>query len=141
MDRETFKEQIENELQKMSREKILFFAWLCAVRALPFIGARGHFAYLSTADKQKHLYALFRVLDLNYAAAATRAEVAAARAVANAAPYDHAANATANTVAYAAEAAEAAKFANANETSMQNILWEDIKKIQKKDKTFNRYVP
>ena len=36
---ETFRAQVEEKIGKMKRERILLFAWLCSVRALPFIGA------------------------------------------------------------------------------------------------------
>jgi len=60
MDKETFKEQIKRELQKMSRGQIVFFAWLCAVRTLPFISVKGNFSYLEENNRQKHLYAFLR---------------------------------------------------------------------------------
>ena len=62
-----FKVQIEKELRKISKkEDIVFFAWLCAVRALPFIGADGNFNYWKEEVRKKHLYAIFRALDLSY---------------------------------------------------------------------------
>ncbi|MCL2323819.1 MAG: ADP-ribosylation factor-like protein [Oscillospiraceae bacterium] len=64
MNDEAFKEQIEKELKKMKREQIVFFAWLCAVRALPFIGVRGNFDFWKEKDRKKNLLALFWALDV-----------------------------------------------------------------------------
>jgi len=60
-----FQEQVKSELQRMSSEEVVFFAWLCALRTLPYIGAKGNFNYWKKENRQKHLYALFRALDAN----------------------------------------------------------------------------
>jgi len=75
MDTEIFRKQVEEELKKMSGEQIVFFAWLCAVRALPFLCSEGNFNYWREKDLQRYLYAIFRALDTNvyYSAAYSRA--------------------------------------------------------------------
>jgi len=70
MDWESFEKQIRKELVNMSREQLVQFAWLSAVRALPFIGAGGNFDYWNNQDeegeKQYFLYIIFRALDVSY---------------------------------------------------------------------------
>ena len=58
MDNIIFEDQLKNKLQKMTEEQIVLFAWLCAVRALPFIGAKGNFNHWKQKDRQRHLYSL-----------------------------------------------------------------------------------
>jgi len=57
-----FREKIEVNLNQLGREQAIYFTWLCAVRALPFIGASGHFNYWK-GDIQQYLYTIFRTLD------------------------------------------------------------------------------
>jgi len=64
MNDETFRVQIKSELQKMSKEEIVYFSWISAVRALPFIGVRGNFDYWDKNDRKKYLYELFQTLDI-----------------------------------------------------------------------------
>ena len=117
-----FREQIFFDLKKMSKEKVVFFAWLCAVRALPFIGHKGNFDFWDE-NRKKYLYAIFRALDTScyyYTAAAANTDAAygkAVRATANArvvairASYaanaaDNAADNAANAAANAADSAD-----------------------------------
>ena len=65
MNEDNFEKKVERELQSMSSEQVVFFAWLCALRALPYIGAKGNFNCWKKKERQKHLYALFRDLDAN----------------------------------------------------------------------------
>ncbi len=65
MDNRIFKNQIDKELQKLDKEQVVFFTWLCAVRVLPFIGIEGNFNYWKKEERQKYLYTLFRSLDMN----------------------------------------------------------------------------
>ncbi|MCL2476588.1 COR domain-containing protein [Candidatus Bathycorpusculum sp.] len=68
-----FREQIQESLSDFSREDACFFAWLCAVRALPFLALKGNFDYWKHSYKrnqrQKHLFAVLNALDVTYAAA------------------------------------------------------------------------
>jgi len=84
---ETFREQVRRRLSGFSREDTCFFAWLCAVRALPFLGVKNRFDYWihRNGDKrQTHLSAVLRAIDISadaadtYAARAARAARAAA---------------------------------------------------------------
>ena len=61
-----FKEQVEKELQKHSQEEIVQFAWRCAVRSLPFLGAKGNFNFWETKDRQEYLQAIFYAMDISY---------------------------------------------------------------------------
>jgi len=65
MELKTFSQRVEEELQPMNREQIVFFAWLCAVRALPLTGNAGNFNYWGKKDRKKRLYFLFGALDTN----------------------------------------------------------------------------
>ena len=58
-----FREQIEQELKKLTPEQQLQFGWRCAIRALPFLGCQGHFDFWEDIDKQQNLYATLRALD------------------------------------------------------------------------------
>ncbi|MDR1379900.1 MAG: hypothetical protein LBJ47_00285, partial [Tannerella sp.] len=149
MDRSEFRSVVKRELIKLSREEIVYFAWLCAMRALPFLGKYGHFGFWEEKDKQKHLYSVFYALDISnvvgggvdayaYAyAAANAANATYAAAAANAATY--AAN-TANAAAYAATYAANAYAAAANAAyagaaasyRLKEIILKDLKNIKNK---------
>jgi len=73
---DSFIEQLKNELQKMDREQIARFAWLCAVRALPFVGAKGNFNHWEEMYRKRYLYYLFRLLDISYYSILAGAEAA-----------------------------------------------------------------
>jgi hypothetical protein len=62
---ETLKEKIVVELKLLNDEQIVHFAWLCAVRALPFLGSKGNFDFWSETQRQMHLYAVLYALDAN----------------------------------------------------------------------------
>lgn len=64
MERETFRYEVEKELRNMNRKQFVFFAWLCGLRTLPFIGAKGSFNYLEGENWKGYLYVLFRALDV-----------------------------------------------------------------------------
>ncbi|MCL2330352.1 MAG: hypothetical protein FWC56_03520, partial [Phycisphaerae bacterium] len=78
---ETFEREIKKGLQNLDRWQRVRFAWLCGVRALPFLGAKGHFEYWNSKKKgdlrQKHLLAVFRALDVAAAYAYDAAYAAA----------------------------------------------------------------
>ena len=83
MDQKTFEKQVEQELKKLSKEQIIHFAWLCAVRALPFLGSKGNFSFWDKEYLQKHLYSIFYALDVNasiHASIAAQAAYEAAKA-------------------------------------------------------------
>ncbi|MDR0969070.1 MAG: hypothetical protein LBM67_00850 [Lentimicrobiaceae bacterium] len=135
----------------MSREQLLLFAWLSAVRALPSLSIKGGFAYWKEKDRQKYLYAIFRALDANqyylktsvvayvaaYAAAGAAVDggdgVAAAYAVA-------AAVAAADTAVAAVAAADTAVAAARVNYNMQDILLNDLQNIQKGHTTFDSHL-
>jgi len=58
-----FKKQIEENINDLDTNQVVFFAWLCAVRSLPFIGISGNFNLWKESDKLKHLYAVINVID------------------------------------------------------------------------------
>jgi GTPase SAR1 family protein len=97
---------IKNRLKKLSSEQKAKFTWLCAIRALPFLGAKSNFSYWEEENKQIMLLSVFRAIDISayalYAADAADAAYAAyaAKAAADAAA-DAAAKAAANAVANA----------------------------------------
>jgi hypothetical protein len=43
MDLTTFRNKIEPELKRLTKEQLVHFAWLCAVSALPILGGKGNF--------------------------------------------------------------------------------------------------
>ncbi|MDR0459965.1 MAG: hypothetical protein LBH62_00775 [Nitrososphaerota archaeon] len=63
----SFKDQVKRKLFDISQKDTRFFAWLCAVRALPFLGAKGNFDYWiqsKNGDKrQKHLLSVLKAAD------------------------------------------------------------------------------
>lgn len=61
----TFREHIEKELVGLSKEQQVTFAWQCAVQALPFLGVKGNFDFWKDENKQQHLAAIFRSLDIS----------------------------------------------------------------------------
>lgn len=38
-------EELKKRLSKLRREQLVRFAWVCAMRALPFLGAQGNFNF------------------------------------------------------------------------------------------------
>ena len=123
----SFQEQVEESLSGFSRENVCFFAWLCAVRALPFLAVSGNFNYWKSSEhedqRQKHLFAILHALDnaAHYAtdssfspsarhASALASDVASAtRTPYSASSADlYAASAAASTASAAASAASAA---------------------------------
>jgi GTPase SAR1 family protein len=59
-----FEGKIEQGLKGLSRKQICQFAWLCGVRALPFLSDES-FIYWPKEDVQKHLYSIFHALDVS----------------------------------------------------------------------------
>jgi len=123
-----FRNEIEERLQGLSHKQICQFAWLCGVRALPFLSAKRAFVYWKENKRQEHLWSIFNALDIcaaftyehgppaaDYAAAAdAAADAADAARAADYAAADYA-NAYADYADYAdyAAAADAARAARA----------------------------
>ncbi len=147
MDLEEFQKKVEQELKKLDRQQVIHFAWRCAVRALPFLGSKGHFDFWNKKDRSRHLYAVFYALDVNaYAADNAYAAAYVAETAARAAAYADAARAvaaaayaafadanhiyvSARTEAEAAAAAAADAAAYAAETAARAARAADINKI------------
>lgn len=114
--------KIQQELQKLTKKQILHFAWLCAVRALPFLGANANFKFWKENERQKHLYAIFYALDISatadysdlLTAAATDASSAAYAASTYAADYFDSAYSDSAASASFATSAALHSFAAAN---------------------------
>ena len=156
----TFYEQIEEKLTGLGQKEKVFFAWLCAVRALPFLGANGNFSFWITDkgdERQKYLFSVFRALD---AAAANAANVAidavkaasdASISIARIKPWFFASNrynnyyaAATNNSAFAAYAAAGAAAADPNvdvgtadaansAAEAADIYWGDIRPMIEED--------
>lgn len=60
----TFIKQVEKELEGLSKDQQIAFAWRCAVRILPFLGKGGDFDFWEETVKQKHLFSVLRALDI-----------------------------------------------------------------------------
>jgi GTPase SAR1 family protein len=59
------KNKIQKELKTFNREQLISFAWLCAVRTIPFLtNSNGNFIYLNKKNSQKELYRIFSILDI-----------------------------------------------------------------------------
>lgn len=126
----SFKDQISKQVDDLSYESNCLFSWLCAVRVLPFLGGKGKFDGFDRDAKgnkiQKHLLAIFRVLDSTYATVvAARSEgsnlIKSANSIAGIAATDaHVANATA--VAAANAAVFAARCASGIASSCSNAV-------------------
>ena len=86
-----FEEQIKQELESLTVEQQVAFAWRCAVRALPLLGYKGDFSFWEAEEIQVHLYRVLSALDFVYVAAAAVAAYAAraARATARAFAFGH----------------------------------------------------
>lgn len=69
MQDEEFRKKIESKLQELPREHRVYFAWVAAVRALPFLGIRGNFSFWTEERRQHFLFSLLNALDHAAAAA------------------------------------------------------------------------
>ena len=141
---EKFRQQIKEKLNGLTPKETVFFAWLCGVRALPFLGAAGPFRYWISKEKGdmrlQHLLAVLRALDVAAANANANVAAAAANAAFAAAANAAAANA-AFAAAFAADAADAAAnaafaadaaadAANKYSVDLQPLLLQDIEAIR-----------
>jgi hypothetical protein len=105
-----FKERVSEDVIDLTRDQAAFFAWLCAVRSLPFIGASGNFNFWKEGDKFKFIYAIVNVIDTiaaRYTATSTAFVTAVDTAIcaANDAYAVFAVDTNKNRTAYAARAA------------------------------------
>ncbi|WP_299685876.1 COR domain-containing protein [uncultured Dokdonia sp.] len=60
-----FIKKVEEEIEDFSREEQVAFGWRCAVRAVPYLGSKGHFNYWKEKDRQKNLNIVLNNLDLS----------------------------------------------------------------------------
>jgi len=119
MESDYYKKEITRSLEKLSYDYVAFFGWLCAIRALPFLGASGTFDFWGDSGdsynkQQKFLLSVFRAIDSARAAVQTSsyrltAAKVAFRAASSAASAS--ADASAATAYYAAYVASAASSA------------------------------
>ena len=63
--RRTLQKEIEQELTNLNKEQVIYFSWLCAVRALPYLGYNGDFYFWKKGDRQRYLNNIFFALDYN----------------------------------------------------------------------------
>jgi len=61
----TFEDQIKEKLIGLNHKQLCQFAWLCGLRALPFLSVERDFAYWPSENRQKHLYSIFNALDVS----------------------------------------------------------------------------
>lgn len=156
---EYFNLQIKNELKGLSHKKIVFFSWLCGVRALPFLNQFGEIRCWRTESKVINLYHILYALDTAYsyacdatdvstattAAAAIAADAASASAATSvyySASATYAASATASAATSAASTAASAAYYAASaakeyKIDLSNILLDDIKYI--KDNIYSHF--
>jgi len=66
MTKEQFDQLIEENIKVLNKSQILHFSWLCAVRALPFLGSKDPFWYWKKQDRQKHLFSVLNAIDNIY---------------------------------------------------------------------------
>lgn len=59
-----FESCIKSDLKVLNRKEIAYFAWICAVRSLPFLGAKGNFNHWKKREKEKFFCAIFYALDM-----------------------------------------------------------------------------
>lgn len=140
---EVFQEQIDKKLKKLDKEQLVRFAWRCAVRALPFIGANGNLNFWKEEERQKYLQVFFYVIDMVSSSSTSAAEYAAAsitalhtanivgsavaNAVANAAhvAFGKVTTLSANA-ANASNAAAYAAYAAYNTTGVKNFIFQQL---------------
>jgi nucleoside phosphorylase/GTPase SAR1 family protein len=151
-----FANQIIKYLQRLQNNKehnkIRLFAWLCGMRALPFLSIDREFAYWPDEDRQQHLYSIFRALDISAQGAflgisdfadfdaafeaedaartaAARAVSAAANAIVYAAKVTITSDTAAKSADYAAKGADCAASVADEYFNMETILLDDIAAI------------
>lgn len=157
-----FDTQLKDSLSNLSPKKVCFFAWLCAVRALPFLAIGGNFDFWKNVkgqdDRQRQLFAMLNALDVtlvrnaanvSYDDTYTAVNIAAnivANNVANTAKFAAyvaaSATATANPKCYNPDyyAVNAAVYATNDIMALEPILLEDIDTINAGKYNFNSYI-
>ena len=124
-----YRAKVKNMLNELDqKQQIVMFAWLCAVRALPFLGVEGDFRFWITEDKidnrQKHLLSIFHALDIAaYAATAVVVDIndaSAASAAASKAADDAFAYAKYATYGIDDDAHPSASFFNSTSIFLEN---------------------
>jgi hypothetical protein len=68
MKQKKFIERIYPELSALKKKDAVRFAGICALRALPMLGAMGHVSYWKAEERQLYLYAVFYAIDCNLSA-------------------------------------------------------------------------
>lgn len=58
-------DHIEQLLKNLDNKQLCQFAWLCGLRALPYLSTTRAFAYWPEEEKQRHLYIIFYALDVS----------------------------------------------------------------------------
>jgi len=106
-----FHNEVKDTIKGLNRKQIACFVWTCAIMALPFLSVERDFAYWKKPDRQRHLFAIFKGIDISGAAITDDHIVTANATFAIDALFT--ANAT-FTVANATFAAANAAFAAAN---------------------------
>ncbi|MDR0869186.1 MAG: hypothetical protein LBN39_00175, partial [Planctomycetaceae bacterium] len=115
-----FREEIKSKLRTTLTKKgdVVKFAWLCAVRALPFLGAKGNFNFWKEEEREEYLYSLLLVLDRSNCFNNNILAV-----------FANAANDAAKTAAYAAYAALDLHAAG-RKYDFEKIIFQDIRDIR-----------
>jgi GTPase SAR1 family protein len=63
MESAEFQKRVKAGLKNRTEKERQEFAWRCAVRAVPFLGANGNFDFWKKSSRRKHLYRVFSALD------------------------------------------------------------------------------
>ena len=72
MDKASSSEDVRTKLEELTREQVIRFAWLCAVRALPFMGGfklsgfKDNFYFWKESNRQHRIYTILNLLDIAY---------------------------------------------------------------------------
>ena len=140
-----FKEEIRDGLKDLNGEQMIYYAWLCSVRALPFLGVTGHFNFWGKEKIETHLNSIFYALDVcigdNFSATndVYDGAITAARAAAYscnsaydaAAAVAYAVRSTANRIVFDADAVVAYTVRAAESSSVDHNI--DIKQVAMSD--------
>jgi len=136
-----FEDQIRQKLIGLNHKQLCQFAWLCGLRALPFLSVEENFAYWRNVNRGKYLYNIFYALDfsaadvVDAAYAAYALGVAYASGAANATSAAKSASAATNAAhadkATAYAAAYAAKAKYINYFNLKSVLLKDIEAIKR----------
>jgi len=64
---EFIRREVRERLDHLSKKDIVYFAWYCAIQALPFLGVTENFNYWNGKKIQENLFSVFNALDVAYA--------------------------------------------------------------------------